>query len=354
MSVDGSGGSKGLFSVPFAAKLDVLGQYLADRVFRLILWVALALPWRARLAVAGFVVAHVVAPLGGWRRRVRENLALIFPDMPRSEVRRMERAVPANIGRTLIEIYSGAEFVARVAPLPLTGPGAEALMQAHAAGRPILWVTGHIGNYDALRGALTARGFQVGALYKPMRNRFFNRHYVAAMHQIGQPLFPRGKAGLAGMVRHLKAGNMLLIVHDQAMSHGVMMDFMGQPALTALSPGELALRHDALLIPGYGLRRGDGGYELWIDAPIAHSTPEVMVQQLNDSLGAQVRAHPDQWLWTHRRWKDYTILRAERQARRERRAFGGWRQIAGRPASGGGSGEGGGGEGSGDGGGGGK
>ena len=58
-----------------------------------------------------------------------------------------------------------------------------------------------------------------------------------------------------------------------------------------------------LILPTYGIRRPDGGFDLRVEAPIPHSTPEAMTQALNDSLEAQVRAHMDQWLWTHRRWK---------------------------------------------------
>mgnify|MGYP006203931201 CR=1 FL=1 len=114
--------------------------------------------------------------------------------------------MPRSLGQTLIELYSGPEFVARVAREPLQGAGVAALEEAHRAGRPVLLVTGHIGNYDAIRGGLIARGYRVGGLYRPMDNRFFNDHYVAAISRIGTPLFPRGRKGLADMIRFLRGG----------------------------------------------------------------------------------------------------------------------------------------------------
>jgi len=66
----------------------------------------------------------------------------------------------------------------------------------------------------------------------------------------------------------------------------------------------LALRFNALLVPAYGIRRNDGiSFELIVEKPIPHSTPEKMMQQANDSLEARVREHMGQWLWMHRRWK---------------------------------------------------
>ncbi|NBE08211.1 lysophospholipid acyltransferase family protein [Paragemmobacter ruber] len=279
------------------------GHWLADRLIRGAIWVMLRLPFDARRALAAFLMTRIVAPLGGWRRRIRENLALVRPDLPEAEVRRMELAVPRSIGRTLAELYSGPDFVARVAREPLQGAGVPALEEAHRTGRPVLLVTGHLGNYDAIRGALIARGYPVGGLYRPMDNPFFNIHYVAAISRIGTPLFPRGRKGLADMLRFLRGGGMVGVVLDQSMGDGALLSFFGQPALTALSPAEMALRYDALILPTYGIRRPDGGFDLRVEAPIPHSTPEAMTQALNDSLEAQVRAHMDQWLWTHRRWK---------------------------------------------------
>lgn len=284
-------------------KAGRIGAWITDRLIRAALWLVLSLPFDARRSLAAALMTRIVAPLAGWRTRIRENLALVRPDLPEAEVARLVRDVPRSIGRTLAELYSGPEFVARVAREPLQGAGVAALEEAHRTGRPVLLVTGHLGNYDAIRGGLIARGYRVGGLYRPMDNPFFNHHYVAAISRIGTPLFPRGRKGLADMVRFLKGGGMVGVVLDQSMGDGAILRFFGQEALTALSPAEMALRYDALVVPTYGIRRPDGGFDMVIEAPIPHGDPETMTQALNDSLEAQVRAHMDQWLWTHRRWK---------------------------------------------------
>ena len=280
-----------------------LRYWLSDRLIRALIWLMLRLPWRQRLGLAAFVLSRIVSPLAGYGERVRQNLALVLPDLPEVEVRRMMRAVPENLGRTLVELYSGPEFVARIADEALTGAGVAALAEAHRTGRPVMLVTGHIGNYDAVRGALICKGYRVGGLYREMGNPYFNQHYVAAISRIGTPLFPRGRKGLGDMIRFLRSGGMVGLVLDQHMGDGAPLEFMGRPALTALSAAEMALRYDALVVPTYGIRRPDGGFDLIIEAPIPHSTPEAMTQALNDSLEAHVRANMDQWLWIHRRWK---------------------------------------------------
>ncbi len=281
-----------------------LGHWLQDRLIRALIWALLRLPYRWRVPVCGWVMAHLIAPLAGYRRRIVRNLAMILPDLPQAEVTRLSIAVPDNLGRSIIEMYSGADFIAQALRHPLTGPGVAALQAAKRDHRPVILVTGHFGNYDACRAALIAQGYPVGGLYRPMKNRSFNDHYVAAIERIGRPLFARGREGLADMIRHLRAGGMLGIVIDQHMNAGANLQFFGHPAKTALSAAELGLKFDAAVIPVYAIRRADGiSFDLLIEAPIPRDTPERMTQALNDSLESQVRRHMDQWFWIHNRWK---------------------------------------------------
>lgn len=262
------------------------------------------LPYHWRVPLAGWIVARLVAPLAGYSRRIRENLAKVRPDLPEAEVRRLMRAVPDNVGRTIAEMYSGTEFIDRVRAVPLTGPGAAALEAAHRENRPVILATGHFGNYDVARAALIGRGYRVGGLYKPMSNPLFNEHYLKTIEAIGTPLFPRGNRGLADMVRFLKSGGMLGLVMDQHMNHGAPLTFFGETAFTATSAADLALRYDAQVIPVYGIRRENGlDFDIIVEEPIPASDPETMTQAINDSLEALVRTHMDQWFWIHRRWR---------------------------------------------------
>ncbi len=281
-----------------------LGDYAVDLGVRGLLALAMALPYERRVPLMGWVMARVAAPIAGWDRRVRDNLAMIFPDMPAAEVKRLMRAVPENFGRSLIESYSGQEFIARVADLPFQGAGAEALAQAKETGRPVILVTAHFGNHQAPRAALIARGYRVGGLYMPMSNAYFNDRYVAELERLGEPLFERSPRGLAQMVKFLKSGGMVGMVADHYMAHGQPIPFLGKPAWTALSAAEMAVKYDALLIPIYGRRQPDGlGFDLIVDAPIPHGDPVEMTKAINASLEPLIRANPEQWFWIHRRWK---------------------------------------------------
>jgi KDO2-lipid IV(A) lauroyltransferase len=246
----------------------------------------------------------VVAPLAGYNRRSRANLAMVFPEMAPEERDRIARAAADNAGRTLMEIFSGRAFVERTRRARVTGPGLAAIEAARAEGQPVILVSGHLGNFDVPRGWFAAQGIEVGGLYKPLANAAFNEAYVDAIEGVSGPVFERGRRGLGKMVAFLKQGGMLGVLFDQRIVQGEQLDFLGHPALTALSAAELALKYGALLVPVFGLRQPDGlSFEIATEAPIPHTDARTMMQAVTDSLGDQVRAHPEQYFWIHRRWK---------------------------------------------------
>lgn len=274
------------------------------------------LPYRWRLPVAGWLTARVAAPLAGYDRRVRENLAHVLPDLPEAEVKRLTRAVPDNAGRNMIELYSAGEFAARARQAPVTGPGLPALRAARAEGRPVIFVTGHFGNFNAARVAMIEQGFEMGVFYRPMANEWFNRRYTAAMGALSQPMFEQGRRGMMQMVKHLRGGGVLAILTDLNAHDGVPLDFFGKPALSPLTAAELALKFDAPLVPTWGIRAGNGlDFHIEVESPVPHSDPVTMTQDVNDRLERQVRQRMDQWFWIHRRWKDGSGPLAEKGAR---------------------------------------
>ncbi|OAN84265.1 lauroyl acyltransferase [Sulfitobacter pontiacus] len=280
------------------------GHYLTNAFIVGLIRLALVLPYKARIAFVGWVVQHVIGPVAGYRARALDNLAMIWPQMPQERRAEISSKCLNNVGRSFIENYSARDFPKRMAKNTPTGAGVAALEKAAEQGKPVILVTGHYGNYEAMRACLVARGYDIGGLYRNMKNPYFNAHYVQTMEAFGGPVFPQGRRGTAGFVRHLKEGGQLVLLFDQHVFGAPALDFLGQPANTALSAAELALRYDALLIPFYGIRQADGvSFDTVLEAPVPHSDAVTMTQALNDSLTARVKADPEQWFWVHRRWR---------------------------------------------------
>lgn len=289
---------------PHMQRARKVGDYVINVLIVGIIRLALTLPYAMRVRFFGWLLERVIGPLAGYRKRALRNLEMIWPDVPQDRRAAIASRCLNNVGRTFIENYSAKDFPVRMARNVPQGPGAAALEAAVSEGLPVILVTGHFGNYEATRAALVARGYDIGGLYRDMKNPYFNAHYVKTMKAFGGPVFPQGRRGTAGFVRHLKSGGQLVLLFDQHVLYAPVLDFLGEPARTALSAAELALRYDALLIPFYGIRQPDGlSFETVLEAPIPHSDPTTMTQALNDSLGARVKQTPEQWFWVHRRWR---------------------------------------------------
>ncbi len=285
-------------------RLEVLGDYLSNFVFIGLIRAALLLPYETRVRLMGRIVDRFVSPLAGWPRRIRNNLNYVMPELNASEVKRLTHGVATTVGRMIIEMYSGKEYFDRMYDAEISGEGLEPMLEAYATGRPLILVTGHYANYIAIGPTLQKHGITIGVLYRPMENRFFDKHYVDAISYFSDPQFPQTKQGIVKMVRHIRKGGVMGILTDVRAPEGARTTFMGQPAATSTVISDLAIKYGALLVPIYGVRQPNGlDFKVEVHKPIALTDSLTMTQQINDDLEGMVRRHPEQWFWVHKRWK---------------------------------------------------
>jgi KDO2-lipid IV(A) lauroyltransferase len=277
-----------------------IGDFLLNLLVHGIIRLVLLLPYERRVPVMGWLVQRVIGPVAGYRRRALDNLEMIWPDMPKPARTALAAEVLDNVGRSLIENYSFDAFKARMAKVLPHGPGLPVL----EASRGAVLVSGHFGNSQAARACLLARGLPLASLYRPMSNPYFNAHYTETLAALGGPIFAKGRQGLGGFMRHLRQGGTVAMLFDLRVADGVAIPFLGRPALTTLSPAEMALRYGVPLIPLFATRKPDGlDFDIVIEDPIPPGTPLAMMTELTARLEARVMGAPGQWFWVHRRWK---------------------------------------------------
>lgn len=285
-----------------------------DYVLRGLIWSALRLPIRTRLKTVSWLVRRCVAPVVGWYDRVYANIDHVWPGTDPAKKRAIADQVIDNVARAFIENYDVQEMLDRGARFNISGPGLQAVEEARAQGRPVLFVSGHFGSAECARCAMVARGYKIGGLIRPMSNPFFNEHYTRNMHQICEPVFDQGRRGTMGLIKHVKQGGMAVLLFDVYDSSGTPIDFLGKPAPTVTSTADIALRTNALMVPFFGIRHDDMyGFDAIFEEPIPHGDPLEMMQQATQRLEARIKEHPGQWMWIHRRWKP------ARQARNQRK-----------------------------------
>ncbi len=273
------------------------------------LWSALtAVRWRgfdARARGLGTTFAFVMRWFPPATRRFDREARRVFPDMAPRARAALGQEMGRQMGQTLFEIYHDVEFQTLTHKFHGSGPGLDALKQAHRDGRGALVVSGHFGQWEAVRAVIRMNGMESGAVYRPNKNRHYERRIKTAIQAGGTPVLTTGRVGTKALVRHVRGGGIMSILLDEKFAEGVRLPFLGVDALTSLSAAQLALKYDLPMIPAYGIRNPDGHtFRVVFEAPIPTSDAITMTRAFNDSLSARIRVNPDQWYWMLRRWDD--------------------------------------------------
>ena len=237
------------------------------------------------------------------RIRFNREAKRVFPNMKRKARAQLGQDMGRHMGRTLFEIYHDAEFQTQHHKFRASGPGLVALKEAQAARKGVIIVSGHFGQWEAVRAVIKMHGLESGAVYRPQKNRHYERRLLAGIEAGGKPILATGRVGTKALVRHLRGGGIISILLDEKYLEGVRIPFLGHDALTSLSAAQLALKYDLPMIAAYGIRTEDGnGFRVEFEAPIPHTDAITMTRAFNDSLSARIMTNPEQWYWMLRRW----------------------------------------------------
>ncbi len=270
------------------------------------------LPLQAAGLLAGsltFMVKNIVR----YRRRVIiDNLRHAFPELSEAGIRCMLPAVYRHFVCLWIESLQNRRVTFAYMEKYFTAEGLKELQTAAADGKPVLFYGGHIGNFEWL-GIYLARHVQnFHAYMKRIHNPFINRFIEQNRKNSGISLIYTGDDALKKGLNCLKNGNSLALLADQdAGERGIYIDFMNRPAATA--PGA-AILHRLTKIPIFhcaAIRKKLGKFHVIIER-----IPELpqagdnavdifnLTQYLAGRLENLVRQYPEQYFWTHRRWKN--------------------------------------------------
>jgi len=278
------------------------------------------LPFGVTRVLVGFLGTLFYAILGGHRRLAMRHLELAFGDAlsPRDR-KRLVRRLFRNYGYGAAECLQFPKGDSFFRSLHMAVEGREHLDWAVRKGKGCVFVTAHAGNWELLAAWLAREGYPVNVVARPARHahveELLRRHREAA----GVRVFSKYASALA-MVRVLRRGEGLGILSDvDTRGEGIFVEFFGRPAFTPTGPARLAARTGAPLIVGFTAREGVRAHRIAVRPPVwvVDGKPEradekdipSAVEYYTREIERWVREYPDQWIWTHPRWK--TRLAAE-------------------------------------------
>jgi Kdo2-lipid IVA lauroyltransferase/acyltransferase len=283
--------------------------FLILPVLRMAAWWLAWMPARLRLAM-GARLGDFLASVGFRRRVVRENLEIAahagVPLRPESE-----REAFRHLGRLAVEMILLFGAFDRFARRQATMLGKEHWNRARELGRGVIFLSSHVGNWEIMAATGAHEGIDLLLVTKHLKPEWLHRAIEASRARAGvrATYEPRTFRDVLG---HLKRGGTVGFVLDQYAGPpvGIRVPFFGVPVGTQTAVAILARRTGAVVLPVTNRRLPSGRFEVEIAAPVPwleHADPDEEIA-LNTArysavMEAQVRARPEQWLWTHRRFK---------------------------------------------------
>ncbi|WP_333590965.1 lysophospholipid acyltransferase family protein [Brevundimonas sp.] len=300
-----------------------LGQTLAWRLeaagFALLIAGLRALGVERASAFGGWLL-RTLGPKTGTQRTVMRNLRIAFPEMSDADRERLAADQWDQTGRTFAELTMMDRLTPASGRIEIVG--AERLEAIRDSGRPVVFVSGHLANFELMPAVILAAGVPCQITYRATNNPYVDAMIRENRARYGVKLFaPKGGDGARELLAGMQRGESVALMNDQKFSEGPEVTFFGQPVNAAPGPSRLALRFGTVLQPLSVTRLPGVRFRLTVHEPITitpsgDKSADIArgVQAVTTFVEDRVREHPVDWFWVHRRWPDavYAALESSR------------------------------------------
>lgn len=293
-------------------RLKRLKRFLRYGLIRALVFLVSLLPLRWALRVGAGAGALGFRFAGSARRKALEGLAIAFPELSEAERLALARRNFSHLGACAAEICCYRQIDRDIESwVELPEADRKLLADAMAEGKGVIFVSGHVGNFELLARRLAKEGYPSQTIAAetsdPRTTAFIERVRLSG----GVKTVWRGRDGAARvLLRALHKGELLGMLIDQdTRVQGVFVDFFGRKAHTPRAAADLALRTGAALVCGFIARQPDGRHRLALERIAALPTGDReadvvrVTQALTDAIEAAIRRQPHAWVWMHPRWK---------------------------------------------------
>jgi KDO2-lipid IV(A) lauroyltransferase len=294
-------------SNPRHALLQDLAWRLEALLFDLFTGVVRLLGLDAASAFGGWLIRRL-GPLSGAHKTARRNLLLAFPDSDPAWREAILADQWENLGRTFAEVPI-MDRLAR-APERIELIGGERLARIAAEKIPVVFVSGHLANWEVMPMVIVNSGVTCQMTYRAANNPYVDKRIRESRFRYGVRLFaPKGGDGARELLDAMGRGESVALMNDQKFNGGVAAPFFGHLAHTAPGPSRLAIRFGTVLQPMSVQRLKGARFRVIVHDPIElprtgdrSADIEAGVWAVNAFMEERIRERPQEWFWVHKRW----------------------------------------------------
>ena len=252
-------------------------------------------------------IVSIFGPFFRSKKIIKTNILKAIPNLDQNDVKRIVHKMWSNYGRILSEYIFIKDFRSGNLKNNLQIEGQEILDKIKENNEPVIFVSGHFNNFELMAMHIEKSGINLAAIYRPLNNKFLNvvmekiRKKYICKNQI-----KKGISGTKQLLTFFKNGSSIALMIDQRVSQGIKSNFFKHEALTTTIPAQFVKKFNCKIVPIYIERVKDINFKLTIHRPLEYSNDESIQSitlDLNILLEKMILQNPEQWIWSHNRWK---------------------------------------------------
>ena len=252
-------------------------------------------------------IFELIGPFFRSKKLIYSNIKKAYSNIEKRELKKITKLMWNNYGRVFSEYMFIKDF--RIGKLSdkIEIVGKEYLDEIVNLNKQVVFISGHFSNFELMAMSIEKSGIQLSAIYRPLNNIFLNiimekiRNKFICKNQI-----KKGLGGLKKLISFKNKNYSTALMIDQRVSEGILSNLFNTKALTTTIPAQLVKKYNIPIVPVYIERISGINFKLEIKKPIIFSkedTIQSITHQLNQILEKMILKRPEQWIWSHNRWK---------------------------------------------------
>jgi Kdo2-lipid IVA lauroyltransferase/acyltransferase len=183
----------------------------------------------------------------------------------------------------------------------------EELERIKKSSKPVIFISGHFDNFELMAMFIEKSGIDLAAIYRPLNNKYLNPIMENIRKKyICKKQIKKGISGTKNLLKHFKNGSSVALMIDQRVSEGIKCNFFNDKASTTTIPAQFVKKFNSEIVPIYIERTKDNNFKIKIYNALnfeKNDSVETITSKLNKILENMIITNPEQWIWTHNRWK---------------------------------------------------
>ena len=252
-------------------------------------------------------IFEFVGPFFRSKELINSNIRRAIPTIEEVRLNKISKLMWNNYGRVFAEYIFIKDFRKGKLSNNIKVNGKEILDKIINSNQQVVFVSGHLSNFELMAMYLEKSGIKLSAIYRPLNNIFLNqimerirKKYICTMQ------IKKGIGGLKKLINLNKKNYSTALMIDQRVSEGILSSFFNKKALTTTIPAQLVKKYNIPVVPIYIERSKDTKFEITINEPLYFSEStsiQDITDKLNKILENMIIKKPEQWIWSHNRWK---------------------------------------------------